>query len=92
MTQETWTDKEWRDLSIEARILHNGPVWIAHANRVPTQWWNGRKWADEDYHGANPHEHVQVQWPLRIKPGCTVQPVELRIVKEDSDVSSVKTA
>jgi len=91
MTQETWTSEEWRDLHWLDQLKHNFPAW--HANRLghPTQWWDGTNWRDEAK-TLPEYMLVNIEHPQRIKPGCTVQPVELRIVREDADASSVKTA
>ncbi len=85
--EETWTDEEWRDLPWLDKLKHNFPAWHAEFNGGAAQWWNGRKWCDECV-GSFDFEIVDIAHPQRIKPGCTVQPVELRIVKEDSDVGS----
>ncbi len=87
MTQEVWTDEEWRDLPWLDKLKHNFPAWHAAFNGGEAQWWNGRRWCDEYPHSWD-FEIANIEYPMRIKPGCTVQPVELRIVKEDSDAGS----
>lgn len=91
MTQETWTNEEWRDLTWLDKVKHNFPAWHAKFNGGECQWWNGRRWCDE-FPQSWDYEIVNIEHPQRIKPGCTVQPAELRIFKEDSDAVSDKAS
>lgn len=84
-TREEWEGKTWLE-----KVNHNAPAWYAIHNGGMSQWWNGRRWCDEPLCSKD-FEVVNIEHPQRIKPGCTVQPVELRIVKEDGHADSDAT-
>lgn len=84
-TREEWEGKTWW-----GKVKHNFPAWRAYLKKRPTQWWTGSEWQDEA-RPAPDYIIVNIEHPMRIKPGCTVRPVELRIVKEDGHAGSDAT-
>lgn len=84
-------DREfWNALTWMGKMVHNFPAW--HANRLghPTQWFDGTNWLDEAK-TIPEYMLVNIEHPQRIKPGCTVQPVEI-IFREGGNAGSIKTA
>ena len=67
MTQDTWTDGEWRSLSWSGKHQHNYPAWEAYFAGKSIQWWNGGQWCDET---SNPRDYevVGIEHPQRVKP------------------------
>ena len=67
MTQETWTNEQWRSLTWAQKLNHNFTAFEAHFEGKPIQWWNGRRWCDETS-GAKDYEIVNIEHPQRTKP------------------------